>query len=542
MLFMLSACGGGSSGQSVTTHAVGGTVSGLGAGQQVILKNNAGDPLKVTSNGAFNFSIPVADNGSYAVTVDAQPTGQTCTVNSGTGSSVTASVSSVSVTCSSITYAIGGTVSGLGAGQQVTLKNNAAAPLTVTANGAFNFSIPVAYNGSYAVTVDAQPTGQTCTVTSGSGSSVTASVSSVSVTCSSITYAVGGTVSGLGVGKQVTLKNNAADPIAVTANGAFNFVTPVAYNGSYAVTVDAQPTGQTCTVTSGAGSSVTASVSSVSVTCSSITYAVGGTVSGLGVGKQVTLKNNAADPIAVTANGAFNFVTPVAYNGSYAVTVDAQPTGQTCTVTSGAGSSVAASVSSVSVTCSGITYAVGGTVSGLGMGQQVTLKNNGADPITVTTNGTFNFATPVAYNGSYAVTVGTQPTGQICTVNSGSGSNVTASVSSVSVACVPGPHPYDGAFSCSLNGATPFSIAISGGLIDSKNSIVFNVYKITGTLNEGNGAFTGNVPVSRGAPGSNLIQGVFAIDANGLATASGVASNIYDSGDPFTGTWSCARK
>ena len=458
MLFMLSACGGGSSGQSVTTHAVGGTVSGLGAGQQVILKNNAGDPLKVTSNGAFNFSIPVADNGSYAVTVDAQPTGQTCTVNSGTGSSVTASVSSVSVTCSSITYAIGGTVSGLGAGQQVTLKNNAAAPLTVTANGAFNFSIPVAYNGSYAVTVDAQPTGQTCTVTSGSGSSVTASVSSVSVTCSSITYAVGGTVSGLGVGKQVTHKNNAADPIAVTANGAFNFVTPVAYNGSYAVTVDAQPTGQTCTVTSGAGSSV------------------------------------------------------------------------------------AASVSSVSVTCSGITYAVGGTVSGLGMGQQVTLKNNGADPITVTTNGTFNFATPVAYNGSYAVTVGTQPTGQICTVNSGSGSNVTASVSSVSVACVPGPHPYDGAFSCSLNGATPFSIAISGGLIDSKNSIVFNVYKITGTLNEGNGAFTGNVPVSRGAPGSNLIQGVFAIDANGLATASGVASNIYDSGDPFTGTWSCARK
>jgi len=359
---------------------------------------------------------------------------------------------------------------------------------------------------------------------------------------SATTHAVGGTVSGLGAGQQVILKNNAADPITVTANGAFNFVTPVAYNGSYAVTVGTQPTGQICTVNSGSGSNVTASVSSVSVTCSSITYAVGGTVSGLGVGQQVTLKNNAADPITVTANGAFNFVTPVAYNGSYAVTVGTQPTGQICTVSSGSGSNVTASVSSVSVTCSSITYAVGGTVSGLGVGQQVTLKNNAADPITVTANGAFNFVTPVAYNGSYAVTVGTQPTGQICTVNSGSGSNVTASVSSVSVACVPGPHPYDGAFSCSLNGATPFSIAISGGLIDSKNSIVFNVYKITGTLNEGNGAFTGNVPVSRGAPGSNLIQGVFAIDSNGLATASGVASNIYDSGDPFTGTWSCARK
>lgn len=359
---------------------------------------------------------------------------------------------------------------------------------------------------------------------------------------SATTHTVGGTVAGLAAGQQVTLKNNAADPLTVTANGAFSFSTPVAYNGSYAVTVDTQPTGQICTVIGGTGSSVTASVSSVRVTCSSITYAVGGTVSGLGTGKQLTLKNNAADPITVTANGAFNFVTPVAYNGSYAVTVDAQPTGQICTVTSGAGSNVTSSVSPVSVTCSSITYSVGGTVSGLGAGQQVTLKNNAADPITITANGAFNFATPVAYSGSYAVTVDTQPTGQICTVNSGSGSNVTASVSSVSVACVPGPHPYDGAFSCSLNGVTPFTIAISGGLIDSKNSIVFNVYKITGTLNEGNGAFTGNVPVSRVASGSNLMQGVFAIDSNGLATASGVASNIYDSGDPFTGTWSCARK
>lgn len=271
------------------------------------------------------------------------------------------------------------------------------------------------------------------------------------------------------------------------------------------------------------------------------TYTVGGTVAGLGAGQQVTLKNNAADPLIVTANGAFKFATPIANNGGYIVTADTQPTGQTCTVTSGSGSNVTANVSSVSVTCSSLTYTVGGSISGLGVGQQVTLKNNAAESVTLKANGAFNFLTPVAYNGSYTVTVGTQPTGQICTVNSGSGSNVTANVSSVSVACVLGAHPYDGAFSCSLNGTTPFSIAIAGGLIDSQNSIVFNVYKITGTLNESNGAFTGNVPVSRVAPGSNLIQGVFAIGSNGLATASGVASNMYSSDDPFTGTWSCAR-
>ena len=54
----------------------------------------------------------------------------------------------------------------------------------------------------------------------------------------------------------------------------------------------------------------------------------------------------------------------------------------------------------------------------------------------VGSNGAFTFATPVAFNGSYAVTVGTQPTGQVCTVSNASGSGVTTNVSTVQVNCL----------------------------------------------------------------------------------------------------------
>ncbi|MFO1217394.1 MAG: beta-propeller fold lactonase family protein [Burkholderiaceae bacterium] len=437
LLLLMAACGGGggSDPAAPATFTIGGTVSGLATGQQVTLNNNAGNPTTVTANGAFTFSTAVDSGGSYAVTVGTQPTGQTCTVSNGSGAGVNANVTNVTVTCSTRTFTIGGTVSGLAAGQQVSLNNNASNPTAVTANGAFTFSTPVAFNGSYAVTVGTQPTGQTCTVSNGSGAGVNANVTNVTVTCSTNTFTIGGTVSGLTAGQQVTLNNNASNPTTVTANGAFTFSTPVAFNGSYAVTVGTQPTGQTCTVSNGSGAGVNANVTNVTVTCSTNTFTIGGTVSGLTAGQQVTLNNNGANPTTVTANGAFTFSTRVAYGGSYAVTVGTQPTGQTCTVSNGSGSGVNANVTNVTVTCSTNTFTIGGTVSGLTAGQQVTLNNNSADPTTVSANGAFTFSTAVAYGGSYAVTIGTQPTALNCSVSNGSGSNVTANVTTVIVSC-----------------------------------------------------------------------------------------------------------
>src|SRR5688572_20648025 len=67
------------------------------------------------------------------------------------------------------TYTISGNVTGLAAATSVVLQNNAGGNLTVSASGPFAFQAPVNSGATYAVTVLTQPTGQTCTVTNGSG-------------------------------------------------------------------------------------------------------------------------------------------------------------------------------------------------------------------------------------------------------------------------------------------------------------------------------------------------------------------------------------
>jgi hypothetical protein len=78
------------------------------------------------------------------------------------------------------------------------------------------------------------------------------------------TFTVGGTVSGL-VGS-VTLQNNSSDDIIKTTNDGFTF-TAQAEGSDYAVAVSSQPTGQTCIVTNGSGTNITANITNVTVTC-----------------------------------------------------------------------------------------------------------------------------------------------------------------------------------------------------------------------------------------------------------------------------------
>jgi len=80
-------------------------------------------------------------------------------------------------------------------------------------------------------------------------------------------------------------------------------------------------------------------------------------------------------------------------------------------------------------------YTIGGAVSGLANGESVTLADNGTDTVAVNGNTTFVFPTKIAQNGSYAVTVKTQPFAQNCKVSAGSGSGLAANVVTVAVAC-----------------------------------------------------------------------------------------------------------
>lgn len=98
------------------------------------------------------------------------------------------------------TFTISGSVTGLAAAGLV-LQNNAADDLAVASNGAFQFATRLAAGAAYAVSVRTPPAGQTCTVTSGSGT-VQADVGNVLVDCVTATPASWGA------------------PVAVSAAGA----------------------------------------------------------------------------------------------------------------------------------------------------------------------------------------------------------------------------------------------------------------------------------------------------------------------------------
>ena len=125
----------------------------------------------------------------------------------------------------------------------------------------------------------------------------------------------------------------------------------------------------------------------------------------------------------------------LASGAAYVVTVGTQPAGQVCAVSNGSGSVAAANVTNIAVACSSTGYTIGGTVSGLGAGLSVGLLNNGGNALTVNANGAFTFSTALPSGAAYAVTVGTQPAGQVCVVSNGSGSVAAANVTNVGVAC-----------------------------------------------------------------------------------------------------------
>jgi len=149
---------------------VGGTVAGL-AGSGLVLQNNAGDDIGVSGSGLFLFPTKLLDGAVYAVTVSVQPTGpaQNCVVTNGTGRITGADVS-VTITCSTNTYAVGGAVTGL-LGTGLVLQNNGGDDRTIAADGQFTFSTQIPDEAGYLVTVASQPLSppQICTVTAGSG-------------------------------------------------------------------------------------------------------------------------------------------------------------------------------------------------------------------------------------------------------------------------------------------------------------------------------------------------------------------------------------
>lgn len=169
------------------------------------------------------------------------------------------------------------------------------------------------------------------------------------------TYTVGGLVSGLVEGTQVVLQNNGADDLTITANADFRFATELREAETYEVSVAIQPSSpnQICTVTRGSGTISEENILDIEVTCTPVTYQIGGTVSGLPPGDQVILQNNSADELSISTNGAFTFAKPLDDGSQYKVKIFRQPQKPhwTCIVENGAGTLAGTDVSDVVIDC-----------------------------------------------------------------------------------------------------------------------------------------------------------------------------------------------
>ena len=206
-LVAITACGGGSAQPPTPAYSIGGTVSGITAGQSVVLQDNGGDDLTISVNGAFTFPTKVMAGGAYAVTISSV-SGTTCTVtgNSGTAS---ADVSIIAVVCvgdstgttSPAGYTVGGRVSGLiGKGLEIEIVNpantahRAVVLRTINISGNGTYQTGRAQDG-YGVFIQQQPQSPTqqCVVRNNLGSflfgPMKADVTDVDVVCGEVTYA-----------------------------------------------------------------------------------------------------------------------------------------------------------------------------------------------------------------------------------------------------------------------------------------------------------------------------------------------------------------
>jgi len=191
----------------------------------------------------------------------------------------------------------------------------------------------------------------------------------------------------------------------------------------------------TCSTLSIASVAVTAAAVLVLSGCGGGAAAVGGSLSGLGSGLSLTLQNNGADNLTLSANGSFSFATTLVSGATYNVTVLTQPVGQSCSVANGSGTidSNGTAVNGVAVSCVN-SSSLGGTVSGLNPGTSVTLNINGYLQA-IAGNGAFAYPGVLSAGSSYTVTVAVQPVGQTCTVSNGSGTISTGTSAAVTVTC-----------------------------------------------------------------------------------------------------------
>ncbi|PHV05197.1 hypothetical protein CSQ96_22460 [Janthinobacterium sp. BJB412] len=181
----LAACGGGNG-----NMVLGGRISGL-TQPGMVLKNGSWEAKPAAGDGFFQFAELIADDKDFFIEIAKQPDNSKCTIINNRNKANTYTVSQTEVTCVTDSYALGGTVTGLDAGDGSLVltngKDSAAVPAPATAGAPVKFSLPMVMVGAaYGVTVLTRPLGsaKNCVISKGNGVMRTSAIDDVTVVCS----------------------------------------------------------------------------------------------------------------------------------------------------------------------------------------------------------------------------------------------------------------------------------------------------------------------------------------------------------------------
>jgi hypothetical protein len=384
----------------------------------LVVHDSQNDALTFGSNGTQTFATPYASGSTYSVTIQTQPSGQTCTLGSNASGTITANIT-VTATCTTnaVNYTLSVAVTGLSG--SLSVQDNKSDGLTFTSSNTQAFASQYASGSAYSVTITSQPQGQTCTLGANASGTITANTT-VTATCVS-NYRISVAVTGLT--GTFAVQDSQSDSLTFTTNTTQTFAKTYSSGSTYSVTVQTQPSGQTCTLSSNASGTIASNVT-VTATCTTnvVNYTLSVAVTGLsGV---LSVQDNKGDGLTFTTNTTQSFAQQYASGSAYSVAISSQPSGQTCTLSSNASGTISGNTTVTATCLSNYTISVATT----GLTGTLVVQDDKADALTFTKNNTQTFATSYASGSQYTVSVQTQPNGQICTLSSNAIGTITSNI------------------------------------------------------------------------------------------------------------------
>ena len=341
-----------------STYSIGGTISGLSG--TVVLQDNGGDDLSISSNGPFTFTTPVVGGAGYDVTVASSSSGQTCTTSGGAGTVSSANVTSVVISCAPPSYHddFNRADGDLGAGW-VSMSDGAlsiASQQVESASGALAGDTRAGerYGNDQYSRVTLTPT----QLTNGEwvGPAVRSQNGGQDLYLGIYFWNYGNPQLRLykrtgGSWTQLGSSYNSGDLPAGTQLTISAVASRISFQEDGTERIAATDT----TITGGAPGVMTYGTA-VADDWSGGTpakYTIGGTASGLS--GTVVLQDDGGDDLSISGNGAFTFSTPLADGTVYRVSFKSAPGGQTCTSSGAAGTVASANVTKVEITCAAST-------------------------------------------------------------------------------------------------------------------------------------------------------------------------------------------